>query len=162
MELNEILKGLKTKATESKKMTGLNSRHFAFKNWHATVMQLLRELPSSYLPIVNEFKALAFEDTGYKRGRKFLSSPDNSRFLQDLSASGKILNEIINTAKKEEKKKEPEAAPSKPKKPSRTASGKSTGKKPVKKAGSRKASGTKGAKKPASSGSSSTRKSKKT
>ena len=49
MELDEILKGLDKKISETKKMTGLHSKHFIFRNWHTTVMQLLRELPSSYL-----------------------------------------------------------------------------------------------------------------
>jgi hypothetical protein len=99
MKIQDILKGLGAKASEAKRLTGLNSRHFAFRNWHTTVMQLLKELPSSYVSQVNDFKALTFEDTGFKRGRKFLSSSDNTRFLQDLEASGNIINEIIKASR---------------------------------------------------------------
>ena len=91
MELQDILKGLKAKATEAKKLTGLNSKHFAFRNWHTTVMQLLKELPPSYISLVNDFKALTFEDTGFKRGRKFFSSSDNSSLAAspDISSAAR-------------------------------------------------------------------------
>jgi hypothetical protein len=160
MELQDILKGLKAKAAEAKKMTGLNSKHFAFKNWHTTVMQLLKELPTSYISLVNDFKALTFEDTGFKRGRKFSSSSDNTKFLEDLEASGNILKEIAKTAKKEEDDKSKKTSSSKPKKPPQPAK-KPPGEKTVRKTGPRKAPGSSGSRKPAKTGSSTTRKKKK-
>lgn len=96
MELNVIQRELKKRIKDVKKITGFNSRHFAFKNWHATIMQLLKELPSSYAIEINDFKKLSFEDTRFKRGRKFLTSTDNSRFVQDLESSVNILERIIN------------------------------------------------------------------
>jgi hypothetical protein len=165
MELTVIESELKRKIKEAKKISGFNSRHFAFKNWHATVMQLLRELPSSYLPDINEFKKLSFEDTRFKRGRKFLSSPDNSRFVEDLEASVNILKGIIKKGKQEDKKKESVSV--KKEKPSKPKVKKSTSKKPAarsKKTGTSKAAGIKKApvtRKPVKKGNSPTRKKKK-
>ena len=147
MELQEILKAIKAKTAEAKKMAGLNSRHFAFKNWHTTVLQLLRDLPSSYQPLANDFKALTFEDTGYKRGRKFLPGPGNTRFLKDLEASIDILGKILKT---EGKEKSGQASPAVSDKPSPPPSG----------AGSKKASASGSRKKPAKKGSSPARKKK--
>ena len=158
MELNEILKGLETKISEAKKMTGLHSKHFIFRNWHATVMQLLRDLPSSYLLQVNEFKKLNYEETGFKRGRKFLSSPDNSKFLDDLDSSVSILKDIIKKDKPKDKKKESKPAADISKKPDKPIAKKNGSKKPAKKAGPRKAKDAKGVRKPAKTGTSSTRK----
>lgn len=160
MKLEEILKALKSKVLETKKMTGLNSKHPAFKNWHATVFQLFRELPSSFGPQIIEFKKLAFEETGYKRGKKFLSVTDNSRFLEDLDSSVKILKGIIKTGKTEDKKKAEEKTKTKSKKPPKPQPKKSSSKKPLK-AGPRKATGGKGARKPSGMGKSTTRKKKK-
>jgi hypothetical protein len=160
MELQDILKGLKAKAAEAKKLTGFSSKHFAFKNWHTTVMQLLKELPASYISQVNDFKALTFEDTGFKRGRKFFSSSDNSRFIQDLEASSNILKEIAKTPIKEEADKSKETSSSKPKKPPQPSK-KPSGEKSTKKAGLKKPPSSKGTRKPAKKGSSSTRKKKK-
>jgi hypothetical protein len=160
MEIQDILKGLKAKTTEAKNMTGLNSKHFAFRNWHTTVMQLLKELPASYISQVNDFKALTFEDTGFKRGRKFSSTSDNTKFLQDLEVSGNILKEIAKTAKKEEADKPKKNSSSKPKKPPQPAK-KIPGKKSSKKAETKKPPLSKGTRKPAKKGTSTTRKKKK-
>jgi hypothetical protein len=166
MKITVIETELKRKIKEAKKISGFNSRHFAFKNWHATVMQLLRELPSSYLADINEFKKLSFEDTRFKRGRKFFSSPDNSRFVEDLETSVKILKGIIKKGRPEEKKKESSTSVKreKPPKPKVRRSG---GKKPAsksKKTGSVKTAGAKktpAARKPAKKGISPARKKKK-
>jgi hypothetical protein len=123
-------------------------------------MQLLKELPASYISLVNDFKALTFEDTGFKRGRKFSASSDNTKFLQDLEASGNIFKEIAKTAKIEDGDKSKKASSSKPKKPPQPAK-KPAGKKTAKKAGPKKAPASKGPSKPAKKGSSSTRKKKK-
>ena len=159
MELQDILTGLKAKATEAKKLTGLSSKHFAFKNWHTTVMQLLKELPASYISQVNDFKALTFENTGFKRGRKFSSSSDNTKFLQDLEASSNILKEIAKTAKEEAGKSRETSSP-KPKKPPQPSK-KPSGEKSTEKAGPKKPPSAKGTRKPSKKGSSSTRKKKK-
>jgi hypothetical protein len=151
MELQEILKAIKAKASEAKKMTGLNSRHFAFKNWHTTVLQLLRDLPSPYQPLVNDFKALTFEDTGYKRGRKFLPGPGNTRFLKDLEASVDILGKILKTAGTEEKEKSSQASPAGSEKTPPPPAG----------TGAKKASASGSRKKPAKKGSAPARKKKK-
>jgi hypothetical protein len=151
MELQEILKAIKAKTAEAKKMTGLNSRHFAFKNWHTTVLQLLRDLPSSYQPLANDFKALTFEDTGYKRGRKFLPGPGNTRFLKDLEASIDILGKILKSAGTGEKENSGQASPAGSEKPSPPPPG----------AGSKKASDSGSRKKPAKKGISPARKKKK-
>ena len=149
MELDKIFKSLDAKIKETKKITGFNSKHFAFRNWHATVMQLLRELPSSYNTYILEFKKLTFENTGFKRGRKFLSSSDNSRYLEDINSSIRILKEIIKKGGTEVRK------------PAKPEAKESESKKPVKKTGTGKAKQTKGPRKPAKTGSSSTRKKKK-
>jgi hypothetical protein len=161
MELEEILKALRSKASETKKMAGLNSKHPAFKNWHATVMQLFRELPSSFGPEINDFKSLAFEDTGFKRGRKFISAPDNSRFLEDLDSSAKILKGIIKKGKAEGTKKEEDKTAPKSKKPAKPVPKKGGAKKTTKKPGPKKAPDSKGARKPSGKGKSATRKKKK-
>ncbi len=144
MGIEEILK---VKAAETKKMTGLNSKHFAFKNWHATVMQLLRELPSPYIYEVNAFKKLTFEDTRFKRGRKFFSTPDNSRFQNDLDASVKILKDIIKKEKTENKKIDGKKALQKSKKFPKPTAKKSEIKKAIKKSSLRKDTNSKRARK---------------
>ena len=160
MELDEVLKGLETKVSEIKKIKVFSSKHFAFRNWHATVMQLLRELPSPYLPQIGDFKKLTFEDTGFKRGRKFLSSSNNSKFLEDLDASALILKDIIKKDKPEEKKMKPGPEKAKSEKPDKPEAKKGGDKKPVK-TGPRKAPASKGARKPAKTGGNPARKKKK-
>jgi hypothetical protein len=103
MKLDEILKGLKEKLNEAGKITGLNSRHPGFKNWHSTAMQLLRELPPLFSMEVNNFKKLTFEETGYRRGRKFFSGKNNTRFSQDLDTASVILKDILKRGEAESK-----------------------------------------------------------
>lgn len=155
MELNDILKALKDRSDGAKKLSGFNSRHFAFKNWHAAVMRLLRELPSPLSQDVNDFKALAFEDTGFKRGKKFLSSSGNTKYREDLDKGAAILKDIFKKANSLKGSKAPEASPSKPEKP------KPAGKSSVKKRAPKKAPASGKARKPAKAGSSPSRKKKK-
>ena len=96
MELAEIFDGLKTKIKEAKKISGLGSRHFGFKNWNTTTLNLLRNLPSGYLIEINDFKKLAFEDTKYHRGNRFFAQTDNTRYREDLESAAKILEKIID------------------------------------------------------------------
>ncbi len=96
MELAEIFDGLKTKIKEAKKISDLGSRHFGFKNWHTTTLNLLRNLPSGYLIEINDFKKLAFEDTKYHRGNRFFSQIDNTRYREDLESAAKILEKIVD------------------------------------------------------------------
>ena len=96
MKLAEIFDGLKTKIKEVKKISSLNSRHFGFKNWHATTLNLLRNLPSGYFIEINDFKKLSFEDTRYHRGNRFFSQTDNTRYREDLESAAAILEKIID------------------------------------------------------------------
>ncbi len=95
MELAEIIDGLKIKIKEAKKISDLGSRHFGFKNWHTTTLNLLRNLPSGYLIEINDFKKLAFEDTKYHRGNRFFSQTDNTRYREDLGSAAAILEKIV-------------------------------------------------------------------
>lgn len=101
MEITEIADSLKTKINEAKKISGLNSKHFGFKNWHATILNLLRNLPSNYLPEINDFKKLAFEDTKFHRGKKFFSQTDNTKYREDLGSAVTILKKIVDSSKDE-------------------------------------------------------------
>ena len=99
MEIAEITNSLKTKIEEAKKISGLDSKHFGFKNWHATILNLLRNLPSNYLHEINDFKKLAFEDTKFHRGKKFFSQADNTKYREDLESAVKILKKIVDPSK---------------------------------------------------------------
>jgi hypothetical protein len=101
MKLDEILKGVKEKLNETVKIAGLDSRHPGFKNWHSTTMQLLRELPPLFSIDVNNFKKLTFEDTGYRRGRKYFSGKDSTKYTQDLDYGSTILKTILKKGKAE-------------------------------------------------------------
>jgi hypothetical protein len=99
MKLDKILKGVKEKLNETVKIAGLDSRHPGFKNWHSTTMQLLRELPPLFSIEVNNFKKLTFEDTGYRRGRKYFSGKDSTKYTQDLDYGSTILKTILKKGK---------------------------------------------------------------
>jgi hypothetical protein len=104
MEIPEITGSLKTKIKEAEKISGLNSKHFGFKNWHATILNLLRNLPSNYFPEINDFKKLAFEDTKFHRGKKFFSQTDNTKYREDLESAVTILKKIVDSSKDEKLK----------------------------------------------------------
>ena len=97
MEIAEITDSLKTKIKEAKKISGLNSKHFGFKSWHATILNLLRNLPSNYLPEINDFKKLAFEDTKFHRGNRYFSQTDNTKYMEDLESAVTILKKIVDS-----------------------------------------------------------------
>jgi len=140
MNLDEILKGLKVKTEEAGKISGLTSRHFGFKNWHTTVLKLLRMLPSSYFQEVNNFKKLTFEATGYQRGKKFFSRTDNNtKYIEDLRTAIEILKEISSRDKTEGNKKKPDRPPAR-----KSGSQAISAKKSAKKTGNSKAPAKKG------------------
>ena len=97
MKIAEISDSLKTKIKEAKKISGLNSKHFGFKNWHAATLNLLRNLPSGYLSDINDFKKLAFEDTKFHRGKRFFSQTDNTKYMEDLESAALILEKIASS-----------------------------------------------------------------
>ena len=105
MEVAEITGNLKTKINEAKKISGLNSKHFGFKNWHTTTLNLLRNLPSNYLPEINDFKKLAFEDTKFHRGNRYFSQTDNTKYREDLESAIVILKKILDSSEAEKPKK---------------------------------------------------------
>jgi len=157
MELNEVLKGLDIKIKGIGKISNLDSKHFAFKNWHAAALALLRELPSSYSQEINIFKKLAFETTGYKRGKRFASQTDTVKYAADLDAAKMILNEIIEKKRPADNKKDTDRLAEKKSKPDRPPAKKPGSKKtPAEKKAKKKSTG----KKPAKTGSSSSRKKK--
>lgn len=157
MDLNEIIEGLELKIKGAGKISGQSSRHFGFKNWHTTTLQLLKELPSSYFQEVNAFKKLTFETTGYQRGKKFASRADNTKYIGDLDAAVRTLKKITGKGKTKSNKKESDPLTDQKTKPDKP---------PVKKSGSQKTSAEKSARKsstgrkPAKKGSSSARKKK--
>jgi hypothetical protein len=105
MEVTEITGNLKTKIEEAKKISGLNSKHFGFKNWHTTTLNLLRNLPSNYLPEINDFKKLAFVDTKFHRGNRYFSQTDNTKYREDLESAIVILKKILDLSKAEKPEK---------------------------------------------------------
>lgn len=149
MEIAEIAANLKTRIKDAEKISGLNSKHFGFKNWHVATLNLLRNLPSNYLPEINDFKKLAFEDTKFHRGNRYFSQTDNTKYREDLDSAIIILKKIVDLSKAE-----------KPKMPSNKASkagdAKTAAKKPPKKPlpkkqGDAVSASVKGAKKPKTS-----------
>ena len=104
MEIKEITDNLKIKIKEAKKISGLNSKHFGFKNWHTTTLNLLRNLPSNYLSHINDFKKLAFEDTKFHRGNRYFSQTDNTKYREDLESAIIIFKKIIDSDKPEKPK----------------------------------------------------------
>ena len=97
MEVAEIKDSLKTKIKEAKKISSLSSKHFGFKSWHAAILNLLRNLPSNYLPEINDFKKLAFEDTKFHRGNRYFSQTDNTKYMEDLESAVTILKKIVDS-----------------------------------------------------------------
>ncbi len=157
MELDKVIKGLELKIKGAGKISGQSSKHFGFKNWHTTTLQLLKELPSSYFQEVNDFKKLTFETTGYQRGKKFASRTDNTKYIGDLDIAVRVLKKITGKGKTKSNKKESDPLTDQKTKPDKP---------PVKKSGTQKTSAEKSARKsstgrkPAKKGSSSTRKKK--
>lgn len=98
----KIKKAIKNKIKEADKLKSFDPRHPRFKNWHATTMSLLKNLPIELGNKVDQFKKLSFEDTKYHRGRNLYDPAQNQKYLDDLSTAAAILKDLI--PKKEKKK----------------------------------------------------------
>jgi hypothetical protein len=100
----ELSGKIEKKLKETKSIRNLNSKDFRFKNWHASTINLLKNLPSDFIQDINDFKKLTFTDTKYHRGNRFFNPADDTRYREDLDSAVKILKKITST--KEEIKPE--------------------------------------------------------
>ncbi len=107
-----MLEKIKNKLKEVKSIRNLGSRDFRFKNWYASTINLLKNLPSDFILDVNDFKKLTFTDTKYHRGKKFFNPADDTRYREDLDSAVKILKKI--TSSKKEVAPQKESKPGKP------------------------------------------------
>ena len=110
--MKELLEKIKKKLKEVKSIRNLSSKDFRFKNWHASTINLLKNLPSDFILDVNDFKKLTFTDTKYHRGNRFFNPLDNTRYREDLDSAVKILKKI--TSSKKESVPQKESKPGKP------------------------------------------------
>ena len=110
--MKELLEKIKKRLKEVKLIINLSSKDFRFKNWHASTINLLKNLPPDFILDVNDFKKLTFTDTKYHRGKKFFNPADNTRYREDLDSAVKILKKI--TSIKKEAVPQKESKPSKP------------------------------------------------
>jgi len=110
--MKELLEKIKKRLKEVKLIINLSSKDFRFKNWHASTINLLKNLPPDFILDVNDFKKLTFTDTKYHRGKKFFNPADNTRYREDLDSAVKILKKITSIKKEAVFKKdiEPEKA----------------------------------------------------
>ena len=137
----ELLEKIERKLKETGTIRNLNSRDFRFKNWHASTINLLKNLPPNFVQDINNFKKLTFIDTKYHRGNRFLNPAYDPRYLEDLDSATTILKKIVSVKKETQLEKETVAKKeetmttkaSKPKKPSGVK------KVSIKKAGTQKA-----------------------
>lgn len=104
--MKELLEKIKKRLKEVKLIINLSSKDFRFKNWHASTINLLKNLPSDFILDVNDFKKLTFTDTKYHRGKKFFNPADNTRYREDLDSAVKILKKITSIKKEVDSKKE--------------------------------------------------------
>lgn len=104
--MKELLEKIKKKLKEVKSIGNLSSKDFRFKNWHASTINLLKNLPSDFILDVNDFKKLTFTDTKYHRGKKFFNPADDTRYREDLDSAVKILKKITLTKKEVDSKEE--------------------------------------------------------
>ena len=104
--MKELLEKIENKLKEVKLIRNLSSKDFRFKNWHASTINLLKNLPSDFTLDVNDFKKLIFTDTKYHRGKKFFNPADNTRYREDLDSAVKILKKITSIKKEVDSKKE--------------------------------------------------------
>ena len=123
--MKELLEKIENKLKEVKLIRNLSSKDFRFKNWHASTINLLRNLPPDFIQDINDFKKLTFSDTKYHRGKKFFNPADDTRYREDLDSAVKILKKITSIKKEVDSKKEIEpekaAAIKKEIKPAKTA-----------------------------------------
>jgi len=103
----ELLEKIKKRLKETRSIRNLSSKDFRFKNWHASTINLLRNLLPDFIQDINDFKKLTFSDTKYHRGSRFYNPADDTKYREDLDSAEKILKKI--TLAKEEIK--PEKAP---------------------------------------------------
>jgi len=108
----ELLEKIEKKLKEVKLIKNLSSKDFRFKNWHASTINLLRNLPPDFIQDINDFKKLTFSDTKYHRGKRFFNPLDNTKYREDLDSAVKILKKITSIKKDADFKKdiEPEKA----------------------------------------------------
>jgi len=104
--MKELLEKIKKKLKEVKSIRNLSSKDFRFKNWHASTINLLKNLPSDFILDVNDFKKLTFTDTKYHRGNRFFNPLDNTKYREDLDSAVKILKKITLIKKEADSKKE--------------------------------------------------------
>jgi len=102
----ELLEKIKKRLKETKSIRNLSSKDFRFKNWHASTINLLRNLPPDFIQDINDFKKLTFSDTKYHRGKKFFNPADNTKYREDLDSAVKILKKITSIKKEVDSKKE--------------------------------------------------------
>jgi len=102
----ELLEKIEKKLKEVKLIRNLSSKDFRFKNWHASTINLLRNLPPDFIQDINDFKKLTFSDTKYHRGKKFFNPLDNTKYREDLDSAVKILKKITSIKKEVDSKKE--------------------------------------------------------
>ncbi|PIU28280.1 MAG: hypothetical protein COT09_05445 [Candidatus Hydromicrobium americanum] len=104
--MKELLEKIENKLKEVKLIRNLSSKDFRFKNWHASTINLLRNLPPDFIQDINDFKKLTFSDTKYHRGNRFFNPLDNTRYREDLDSAVKILKKITSIKKEVDSKKE--------------------------------------------------------
>ena len=102
----ELLEKIEKKSKETGSIRNLNSRDFRFKNWHASTINLLKNLPPNFIPDINDFKKLTFIDTKYHRGNRFSNPSYDARYLEDLDSATTILKKIISEKKDTQPEKE--------------------------------------------------------
>lgn len=125
--MKELLEKIEKKLKEVKLIRNLSSKDFRFKNWYASTINLLRNLPPDFIQDINDFKKLTFSDTKYHRGKRFFNPLDNTKYREDLDSAVKILKKI--TSIKKEAVPQKESKPGKPvaiKKESKTSKSAST------------------------------------
>jgi len=131
----ELLEKIEKKLKEARAIRNLHSKNFRFKNWHASTINLLKNLPPDFIQDINDFKKLTFTDTKYHRGNRFFNPADNTRYREDLDSASTILKKITSVKKEvgpekapviKEEEKIKTAKESKTKKPSSTKKAKPT------------------------------------
>ncbi|MBA7560101.1 hypothetical protein ES708_01721 [subsurface metagenome] len=110
--MKELLEKIEKKLKEVKLIRNLSSKDFRFKNWYASTINLLRNLPPDFIQDINDFKKLTFSDTKYHRGKRFFNPLDNTKYREDLDSAVKILKKI--TSIKKEAVPQKESKPGKP------------------------------------------------
>ncbi len=95
----ELLGKIEKKLKETGSIRNLNSRDFRFKNWHASTINLLKNLPPNFFHDINDFKKLTFIDTKYHRGNRFSNPSYDVRYLEDLDSATAILKKIVSAKK---------------------------------------------------------------